>query len=122
MERKVRQPIICTLGQVDCGKTTFLDCVRGTTVALREPGAITQWIGASEVPAAVIQKLCGALIESFKIKLTIPGLLFIDTPGHEIFTNLRRRGGALADLAALVVDINEGFMPQTFESITILKF
>jgi translation initiation factor 5B len=106
---------------VDHGKTTLLDKVRGTAVAAREPGLITQWIGASEVPTPVIQKICGGLIERFRIELTIPGLLFIDTPGHEAFTNLRRRGGALADLAVLVVDINEGFMPQTLESLDILK-
>jgi len=78
-------------------------------------------VGASEVPADTIKKICGELLEKFKIEVTLPGLLFIDTPGHEAFTNLRRRGGALADLAALVVDINEGFMPQTLESLTILK-
>lgn len=120
MER-LRCPIVSVLGHIDHGKTTLLDQVRGTAVASREPGEITQWIGASEIPASVIRKLCGKLIETFKIELTIPGLLFIDTPGHEAFTNLRRRGGALADLAALVVDINEGFMPQTLESLTILK-
>jgi translation initiation factor 5B len=68
-----------------------------------------------------IKKICGGLLEKFKIKVMLPGLLFIDTPGHEAFTNLRRRGGALADLAALVIDVNEGFMPQTTESLTILK-
>jgi translation initiation factor 5B len=118
---RLRCPIVSILGHVDHGKTTLLDRVRGTAVASREPGLITQWIGASEVPASVIQKICGGLIKKFKIELTIPGLLFIDTPGHEAFTNLRRRGGALADLAALVVDINEGFMPQTLESLNILK-
>jgi len=90
-------------------------------VAEAEPGLITQHIGATEVPLETIQQICGALLEKFGIEVKLPGLLFIDTPGHEAFTNLRRRGGALADLAALVVDINEGFMPQTLESITILK-
>lgn len=118
---RLRCPIVSVVGHVDHGKTTLLDRVRGTTVAAREPGLITQWIGASEVPASVIQKICGKLIKKFRVELTIPGLLFIDTPGHEAFTNLRRRGGALADLAVLVVDINEGFMPQTLESLTILK-
>jgi translation initiation factor 5B len=119
--RKVRQPIISVLGHVDHGKTTFLDRIRGTAVAAREAGAITQHIGATEVPANTIKQICGRLLQKFKIKVILPGLLFIDTPGHEAFTNLRRRGGALADLAALVVDINEGFMPQTLESLTILK-
>ncbi len=119
--RKVRQPIISVLGHVDHGKTLLLDSIRGTAVATRESGGISQHIGATEVPAETIKQICGALLEEFKIKMTLPGLLFIDTPGHEAFTNLRRRGGALADLAALVVDINEGFMPQTLESLTILK-
>ncbi|MDH5684946.1 MAG: translation initiation factor IF-2 [Hadesarchaea archaeon] len=119
--RKVRQPIISVLGHVDHGKTLLLDSIRGTAVASRESGGISQHIGATEVPAETIKQICGALLKEFKIKMTLPGLLFIDTPGHEAFTNLRRRGGALADLAALVVDINEGFMPQTLESLTILK-
>ncbi len=120
-ERKVRQPIISVLGHVDHGKTLLLDSIRGTAVAAREAGGISQHIGATEVPAETIKQICGGLLEKFKIKVMLPGLLFIDTPGHEAFTNLRRRGGALADLAALVVDINEGFMPQTLESLTILK-
>lgn len=120
-ERKVRQPLIAVLGHIDHGKTSLLDCIRGTTVAVREAGGITQHVGASEVPVSNIKKICGGLLTRLKIDVTLPGLLFIDTPGHEAFTNLRRRGGALADLAALVVDINEGFMPQTLESLTILK-
>lgn len=119
--RRLRCPIVAVLGHVDHGKTLMLDRIRGTSVASREPGEITQWIGASEVPASVIEKICGELIESLGVRIIAPGLLFIDTPGHEAFTNLRRRGGALADLAVLVVDINEGFMPQTLESITLLK-
>jgi translation initiation factor 5B len=121
VERKVRQPIISVLGHVDHGKTTLLDRIRGTAVAEAEPGLITQHIGATEVPLETIRQICGGLLEKLGIKVTLPGLLFIDTPGHEAFTNLRRRGGALADLAALVVDVNEGFMPQTLESMTIMK-
>ncbi|MFN4133901.1 MAG: translation initiation factor IF-2, partial [Candidatus Hadarchaeales archaeon] len=117
----IRQPIVAVLGHVDHGKTSLLDRIRGTSVAAREPGAITQHVGATEVPAVAIKKFCGPLLEKFRIDVRIPGLLFIDTPGHEAFTNLRKRGGALADLAALVIDINEGMMPQTIESITILK-
>jgi len=120
-ERKIRQPLIVVVGHIDHGKTSLLDTIRGTTVAAREAGAITQHVGASEVPVDIIKKICGGLLKKFKIEMTLPGLLFIDTPGHEAFANLRRRGGALADLAALVVDINEGFMPQTLESLTILK-
>jgi translation initiation factor 5B len=117
----IRQPIITVLGHVDHGKTTLLDYIRGTTLAQREAGKITQHIGATEVPIGTLQKVCGGLLEVFKLKFTIPGLLFIDTPGHEAFTNLRKRGGSIADLAVLIIDINQGIQPQTKEAIQILK-
>ena len=115
----VRQPIVSVLGHVDHGKTTLLDYIRGSTVAARESGAITQHIGATEVPIDAIHQICGNLLKGQKF--TLPGLLFIDTPGHHAFTTLRSRGGSLADLAVVIVDIKEGFKPQTFESINILK-
>ena len=115
----IRQPIVSVLGHVDHGKTSLLDFIRGTTVVTRESGAITQHIGATEVPIDTIYSVCGDLLKGKKF--TLPGLLFIDTPGHHAFTTLRARGGSLADLAVLVVDINEGFKPQTYESIKILK-
>jgi translation initiation factor 5B len=117
----MRQPIITVMGHVDHGKTSLLDYIRGTAVAAREAGAITQHVGASSVPLDVIQKLCGPLLEKFKLKFTIPGLLFIDTPGHEVFTNLRKRGGSIADLAIVVIDIMQGMQPQTKEAIELLK-
>ncbi len=119
MPGKIRQPIVSVLGHVDHGKTTFLDRIRGTGVVKREAGGITQHIGATEVPIDVIYKVCGPLIG--KRKFTVPGLLFIDTPGHHSFITLRSRGGSLADIAILVIDINEGLMPQGIESINILK-
>ncbi|MEM4649971.1 MAG: translation initiation factor IF-2, partial [Candidatus Bathyarchaeia archaeon] len=117
----LRQPIVVVLGHVDHGKTTLLDKIRGTSVASREPGAITQWIGASLVPKETLKEICGSLLEKFKFQILIPGLLFIDTPGHETFSNLRRRGGSASYIAILVVDITKGFEPQTIESIEILK-
>jgi len=117
----LRQPIVSLLGHVDHGKTLLLDSIRGTTVQVGEAGGITQHIGASFIPIDVVKKFCGPLLDKFKIKITIPGLLFIDTPGHEAFTTLRRRGGSVADLAILVIDINEGFQPQTDESLEFLK-
>jgi len=117
----IRQPIVSVLGHVDHGKTLLLDAIRGTAVQIKEAGGITQHIGASFIPVEVIEKFCGPLLEKFNIKLTIPGLLFIDTPGHEAFTTLRKRGGSVADLAILVIDINEGFKPQTDESLNFLK-
>lgn len=116
-----RQPIVATLGHVDHGKTTLLDKIRGSTVAKREAGAITQHIGASEIPIDAVKKLCGTMLEKMGITLTIPGLLMVDTPGHEAFTNLRKRGGSISDLAILVVDINEGFKAQTREALGILR-
>src|SRR3989344_3755428 len=117
----IRQPVITIVGHVDHGKTSLLDKIRGSAVTATEAGKITQAIGASIIPASSLQKICGHLLEKLKLKLTIPGLLFIDTPGHAAFINLRKRGGALADIAVLVFDINEGFKPQTLESIEILK-
>jgi len=120
-EKILREPIISVLGHIDHGKTTLLDYIRGTVVASREAGGITQHIGATDVPFYVIREICGPLLRKLKLKVEIRGLLFIDTPGHEAFINLRRRGGSVADLAILVVDINEGLMPQSVEAINILR-
>jgi len=121
MVEQTREPIISVLGHVDHGKTTLLDYIRESVVASREAGGITQHIGATDIPFEVIEDICGGLLDKSKIRIPIRGLLFIDTPGHEAFTNLRRRGGSVADLAVLVVDVNEGIMPQTRESIEILR-
>ena len=119
---RIRQPIVSVLGHVDSGKTSLLDKVRGTGVQGREAGGITQHIGASFLPIETIQKICGPLYEKLsKVEHKIPGILVIDTPGHEIFTNLRSRGGSAADIAILVVDANRGFQPQTNESLKILE-
>ena len=115
----IRQPVVSVLGHVDHGKTKLLDRIRGTAVGDREAGAITQHIGATEVPIDRIYEMCGPIIG--KKRFSVPGLLFIDTPGHQAFTSLRARGGSLADLAVLVIDIREGLMPQTIESIHILR-
>ena len=117
----IRQPIIVVMGHIDHGKTTLLDRIRNTAIANKEAGGITQHIGASEVPIDVIERISGPLIKKFGFKITIPGLLFIDTPGHEAFVNLRKRGGSVADLAILVVDVSKSFEPQTYEAIEILK-
>ena len=116
---RLRTPIVAVLGHVDHGKTTLLDKIRGSAVSEGEAGAITQHIGATAVPLDVISKMAGSLVDPTDFDL--PGLLFIDTPGHHAFTTLRSRGGALADIAILVVDVNDGFQPQTMEAIDILK-
>jgi translation initiation factor 5B len=117
----IRSPIITVVGHIDHGKTTLLDKIRGTYVTRLEPGEISQHVGASHVPIETVKKICGALLQKLKIKITIPGLLFVDTPGHAAFVTLRKRGGAVSDLAILVVDVNEGFKEQTDESLAVLK-
>ncbi len=118
---KIRSPIVSVLGHVDHGKTTLLDYIRGSAIADNEAGGITQHIGATEIPNENIEDICGDFISKLAVKDLIPGLFFIDTPGHAAFTNLRKRGGSLADLAVLIVDINDGFKPQTYEALNILK-
>jgi len=115
----LRTPIVAVLGHVDHGKTSLLDRIRGSAVTAEETGAITQHIGATAVPLDVISELAGRLVDPDDFDL--PGLLFIDTPGHHSFTTLRSRGGALADIAILVVDVTDGFQPQTIESLDILR-
>ncbi|BBD71635.1 translation initiation factor aIF-2 [Sulfodiicoccus acidiphilus] len=119
--KKLRQPIVTVLGHVDHGKTSLLDKIRGTAVVRKEAGEMTQEVGASVVPRSVIQKVAEPLKNIIPLKLEIPGLLFIDTPGHELFSNLRKRGGSVADISVVVVDVTEGFQKQTFESIQILR-
>ncbi|MBI3623421.1 translation initiation factor IF-2 [Candidatus Pacearchaeota archaeon] len=116
----IRQPIVTVCGHVDHGKTSILDRLRESSVQEGEAGAITQKISFTSYPMSQLKKAC-PLIEKKGLKLNIPGFLLIDTPGHAAFTNLRKRGGSLADLAVLVIDINEGIKPQTAEVIQILK-
>ncbi len=117
----IRQPIVVTIGHVDHGKTTLLDKIRKTAVQSKEAGGITQAIGATEIPIDTFKKVCYPILERLNIDVTIPGLLFIDTPGHEAFTAIRKRGSSIADMAILVIDINEGFQAQTDESLQFLK-
>ena len=119
---QLRQPVVVVLGHVDSGKTSLLDRIRGTAVQEREAGGITQHIGASFFPIETIRNITGQLYGKIsKSETQIPGLLVIDTPGHEIFANLRMRGGSAADIAIVVVDVNKGFEAQTIESIEILR-
>jgi len=118
---KIRQPIVTVVGHVDHGKTSILDKIRGTSIQESEAGGITQKISFTTLPKENIKKRAGIILDQFKIPLEIPGLLFIDTPGHAAFTNLRKRGGSLADIAVLVIDINDGIKPQTAEVLQILK-
>jgi translation initiation factor 5B len=117
----VRQPIVCVLGHIDSGKTSLLDKIRKSSVQAREVGGITQHIGASFFPVTTLRELTRSLLKQWKGRISVPGLLVIDTPGHEAFVNLRKRGGAVADIAILVIDILRGFEAQTYECIDILK-
>jgi translation initiation factor IF-2 len=100
-------PVVAVVGHVDHGKTTLLDTIRKTNIAVREHGGITQKIGASQIEVNH---------EGSLRKIT-----FIDTPGHEVFSNMRGRGVAAADIGLLVVSSVDGVMPQTKESIKLLK-
>ncbi len=116
-----RQPILSVLGHVDSGKTTLLDRIRESRIVAGEAGGITQMIGATEVPLETVENVCGDLLDRLDIEITVPGVLFIDTPGHAAFSSLRKRGGSISDIAILVIDIEEGVQPQTAEAINILK-
>ncbi len=116
-----RQPILSVLGHVDSGKTTLLDNIRESKIVDGEAGGITQMIGATEIPLDTVEDVCGDLLQQLDTTLTIPGLLFIDTPGHAAFSSLRKRGGSISDIAILVIDIEEGVQPQTEEAIKILS-
>jgi len=117
----IRSPIIVVLGHVDAGKTSLLDKIRNTFYTRKEVGEMTQHIGATEVSIDVIKEISKPLLNTFKFDLKIPSLLFIDTPGHEVFSNLRKRGGSVSDLAIIVIDILDGFQKQTYEAIEICK-
>ena len=118
----LRHPVVVVLGHVDSGKTSLLDKIRGTAVQAREAGGITQHIGASFFPIDTIKRVTGDLFNKISTSDSqIPGILVIDTPGHEVFATLRVRGGSAADIAIIVVDANKGFEAQTEESIDILK-
>ncbi len=117
----VRQPIVVLVGHIDHGKSSILERVSGCSITKTEPGLITQSIKSYNVPMKRIREICGAVGEKMMARLTIPGLLFLDSPGHAAFNSMRKRGGNLADMAIVVIDIREGVKDQTKESIEILK-
>lgn len=116
-----RQPILSVLGHVDSGKTTLLDRIRESRIVEGEEGGITQMIGATEIPLETVEEVCGDLLKQLDTEITIPGMLFIDTPGHAAFSSLRKRGGSISDIAIVVVDVQNGIQPQTEEALKILQ-
>ena len=117
----LKSPVVSFMGHVDAGKTSLMDCIRGTKIQKGEAGGITQSIGSSFGPIEHIREITKNIKGKFSVEHNIPGLLIVDTPGHSAFSSMRDRGSSLCDIAILVIDINKGVQPQTEESIKLLK-
>ena len=117
----LKSPVVSFMGHVDAGKTSLMDCIRGTSIQSAEAGGITQSIGSSFVPIEHIREMTKNIKGKFSVEHNIPGVLIVDTPGHSAFSSMRDRGSSLCDIAILVIDLNKGIQPQTEESIKMLR-
>ena len=117
----IRQPIVALVGHIDHGKSSILEKIKGISITKGEAGGITQSLKSYPIPFSALEQFCGPLLQTLSFKITIPGLLFLDTPGHAAFNTMRKRGGNLADIAIVVIDCHQGIQEQTLESIAILR-
>ncbi|KAF4650086.1 hypothetical protein FOZ61_000687 [Perkinsus olseni] len=117
----LRAPVICVLGHTDAGKTKLLDRIRSSKVQEGEAGGISQHIGATMLPREALARISASLQRDEELEMKVPGLLLLDTPGHETFNNLRHRGSSICDVGIVVVDIMHGVEKQTKEAIALLR-
>ncbi len=117
----MRQPIVVLVGHIDHGKSSILEHIKNVSITKKEAGGITQSLHSYTIPLMRLEECCSALLKRNQMKITLPGLLFLDSPGHAAFNTMRKRGGSLADLAILVIDLTKGIEEQTKECMKILK-
>ena len=117
----LKAPICSIMGHVDAGKTSLIDYIKKSTKVKDEAGGITQTISSSYINIDSIVELTKVINGKYAVEPTIPGMLLIDTPGHEAFNVMRENGSTLCDIAIVIIDIMDGVKPQTIESVEMLR-